>query len=173
MDRLVTCSFPRTASSFLVESLRVAYPTKEVHHIFHKIDVLRGQDNVISIIRKPEDAVASWLTKIEQNDIEGNLHWYNRFMEVLVKRFQSLVILDFDQITQDVNASIKKCQRFLKLEQPISVDSDLVIEKLKKDLPDRFSHSQNLDLIDKIKESKNYESSFNNYAYIKNLIKEK
>ena len=170
MDRLICCSFPRTASTFLVESLRVAYPEKEIYHVFHKIEVLRKQPSMITILREPEYAVASWLTKINEKDIDGNLDWYNRFMKATINRFDEIVVLEFDDIINDVNKSIKKCQQFFNLEEPKYVDSSLVIEKIKLEHINAYSSYKNIELIEQIKQSKYYKDSFDYYQQVKSFI---
>ena len=167
MDRLNCVAFPRTASTFLTQSLKVAYPNIEVAHIFHKIDVLRKEKNIITILRKPEDAIASWMTKIDDNDIEGNLDWYNRFMVATLDRVDDIFITDFESITTNVNSVIQKCKSYYSLQEPNTVDSSYVIELLKENYPDRISKERNLFLCDKIKESKNYIESLNLYSKIK------
>lgn len=167
MDRLICVAFPRTASTFLTESLKVAYPNIEVAHIFHKIDVLRKEKNIITILRKPEDAIASWMTKINDNDIEGNLDWYNRFMVATLNRLNDVFITNFESITTDVNSVIQKCRNYYSLQEPNNVNPDSILELLKENYPDRISKQRNLSLSDKIKESKNYMESFNLYNKIK------
>lgn len=167
MDRLNCIAFPRTASTFLTQSLKVAYPNIEVTHIFHKIDVLRKEKNIITILRKPEDAIASWMTKIDDNDIEGNLDWYNRFMVATLDRIDDIFITDFESITTDVNSVIQKCRSYYSLQEPNKVNPDSIIELLKENYPDRISKERNLFLCDKIKESKNYIESLNLYSKIK------
>ncbi len=171
MDRLKCVAFPRTASTFFTESLKVAYPSIEVAHIFHKIDVLRKEKNIITILRKPEDAIASWMTKIDSNDIEGNLDWYNRFMVATLDRVDDIFITDFESITTDVNSVIQKCKNYYSLQEPNTVDSSYIIELLKENYPDRISKERNLFLCDKIKESKNYIESLNLYNKNKLRIK--
>ena len=171
MDRLVCVAFPRTASTYLTESLKVAYPNIEVAHIFHKIDVLRKEKNIITILRKPEDTIASWMTKIDDNDIEGNLDWYNRFMVATLDRVDDIFITDFESITTDVNSVIQKCKNYYSLQEPNTVDSSYIIELLKENYSDRISKERNLFLCDKIKESKNYIESLNLYNKNKLRIK--
>ena len=171
MGGLICCAFPRTASTYLVESLKVAYPDKEIYHIFHKIEVLRKENNMITIIRKPEDAVASWLTKIDDTDIDGHLDWYNRFLKATLDRFNDIVILEFEEIVSDINIAISKCANFFRLEKPNYVDSNYVVEHIKKELPDRFSLEKNIALIEKIKQSKGYKESFDYYNQVKQLVK--
>jgi hypothetical protein len=171
LDRLVCVAFPRTASTYLTESLKVAYPNIEVAHIFHKIDVLRKEKNIITILRKPEDTIASWMTKIDDNDIEGNLDWYNRFMVATLDRVDDIFITDFESITTDVNSVIQKCKNYYSLQEPNTVDSSYIIELLKENYSDRISKERNLFLCDKIKESKNYIESLNLYNKNKLRIK--
>lgn len=170
MDRLICCAFPRTASTYLTESLKVAYPEKNIYHIFHKIDILRKENNMITIIRKPEDAVSSWMTKINNTDIEGNLDWYNRFMIATLNRVDDIFITDFESIISDVNNVIQICKNYFSFKEPNIVDSNSIIKKIKKEYPDRYSFQKNISLIKEIKQSKDYQKSFNYYNEIKQLI---
>ena len=171
MGRLVCIAFPRTASTFLTESLKVAYPDIDIFHIFHKIDVLRKEKDIITILRKPEDAIASWMTKIDSTDIEGNLDWYNRFMVATLDRVDDIFITDFESIVTDVNSVINKCKDFYSLPEPNSVNSNDIVKMLEQELPDRISKSQNTLLQKEITLSNSYSKSleyYNKVAYIIN-----
>lgn len=170
MDRLNCVAFPRTASTFFTESLKVAYPDIEIAHIFHKIDVLRKQNNIITILRKPEDAIASWMTKICDDDIDGNLDWYNRFMIATIERFNDIYVTKFEDIVSDVNLVIQKCKDFYSLKEPNIVEPKSIISLLKKEYPDRISKKQNLMLCNEIKKSKNYLKSLELYNQVNNKI---
>jgi hypothetical protein len=167
LDRLICCAFPRTASTFFTESLKVAYSNIEIAHIFHKIDVLKKEKNIITFLRKTEDAFSSWMTKIDSNDIEGNLDWYNRFMIATLDRVKDICIVDFESITSDVNLAIQICRNYYSLPQPNIVDSVVIVEKIKTEFPDRYSFQQNNSLIEEIKQSKNYQKSLDYFNKIK------
>jgi hypothetical protein len=165
MDRLICAAFPRTASTYFTEALKVAYPEKEIQHIFHKIEILRKESNVITIIRKPEDAIASWLTKIEATDIEDNLDWYNRFMVATLNR-EDIFVTDFDSVISDVNAVIYQLRDFYSLDKSEFVDSEAIMETLKKDYPDRLSKTKNSKLRDQVLKSPSYEKSLDLYNQV-------
>ena len=166
MDRLNCIAFPRTASTFLTESLKVAYPSIEIIHVFHKIDVLRKDNNIITILRKPEDAIASWLVKINDNDIDGNLDWYNRFMLATLDRINDIFITDFNSIISDFNTVIQKCKDFYSLPNPEYVNQKDIVEHLRNNYPDRISKERNLILCDEIRKSKNYLQSLELYNQV-------
>jgi hypothetical protein len=125
---------------------------------------------MITILRKPEDAIASWLTKIKEEDIDGNLDWYNRFAKASIDRFYEILVLEFDEVVLDINTSISKCQDFFGLEKPLYVDDLSIIKRIKLEQPDRYSNNKNVSLIEKIKESKNYKDSLDYYYQVKSLI---
>jgi hypothetical protein len=170
LDRLICCAFPRTASTFLTESLKVAYPNTEVAHIFHKIDVLRKEKNIITILRKPEDAIASWITKIDSNDIEGNLDWYNRFMIATIERKDSIYITEFNDVIADVNSVIDQYARYYSFDKPALVDTDTLLKNMLLQYPDRLPSTDNKKLKDEIVKSKNYQKSLSLYKEAATLV---
>jgi hypothetical protein len=167
LDRLVCVAFPRTASTYLTESLKVAYPNIEVAHIFHKIDVLRKEKNIITILRKPEDAIASWITKIDDNDIEGNLDWFNRFMIATIERKDSIYITEFDDVITDVNSVIEQYAKYYSFDKPALVDTDIVFKNMLLEYSDRLPSTSNKNLKDKIVKSKDYQKSLSLYEEAK------
>ena len=173
MDRLVCAAFPRTASTYFTESLRVAYPQADIFHSFHKIEILRKESNVVTIIRKPEGAVASWLTKLSEQDIEANMDWYDRFMIATLDRFDDIFVTDFDSVIFDVNAVIQECQEFYSLDEPKAVDAKEIVKHLKKNFPDRISKEQNLTLQKKIIESSSYGKSIDLFNEVFDKMTEK
>ena len=156
MDRLICVAFPRTASTFLTDCLSLAFPKMEIHHIFHKIEILRTESNIVTILRKPEDAISSWLTKVNETDIEGHLDWYNRFMLAILDRISEVFITTYDAIISDVNAVIAKCAEFYSLDAPVTVDAQ------------NISHlsTSNPSLRDKVLQSPNYVQSLNLYKQV-------
>ena len=156
MDRLICVAFPRTASTYLTDALKIAYPDKDIWHIFHKIEVLRKESNIITILRKPEDAISSWLTKVDETDIEGHLDWYNRFMLATLSRISEVFITTFEAIVSDVNAVIAKCAEFYSLETPRLVDIGNI----------KHLSTSNNSLREKILQSANYLESLNLYKQV-------
>jgi hypothetical protein len=163
MDRLVCIAFPRTASTYLTEALRVAYPKSQVSHVFHKIDVLRHQKNVVTILRKPEDAIASWLKMTDSKDIEGHLDWFNRFMIATIERKDSIYITEFDNVITDVNSVIDQYARYYSFDKPTLVDMDTLLKDMLLQYPDRLPSTDNKKLKDQIVNSKGYDKSLGLY----------
>lgn len=163
MERLVCIAFPRTASTYLTEALRVAYPKSQVSHVFHKIDVLRHQQNIVTILRKPEDAIASWLKMIDSKDIEGHLDWFNRFMTATIERKDSIYITEFDDVVANVNLVIEQYAEHHSFEKPALVDTDILLKNMLAKYPDRLPSTDNKILKEKILKSKNYEKSLDLY----------
>lgn len=172
MDRLICAAFPRTASTYFTESLKVAYPKADIFHSFHKIEILRKESNIVTIIRKPEGAVASWLTKLNEEEIEANLDWYDRFMIATLNR-DDIFVTDFDSVIFDVNAVILECQEFYSLDEPKTVDTKEIVKHLKKNFPDRISKEQNLALQKKVIESPSYGKSIDLFNEVFDKMTEK
>jgi len=163
MDRLVCVAFPRTASTYLTEALKVAYPESIVSHVFHKIDVLRNQDKIITILRKPEDAVASWLTRVDSEDIEGHLDWFNRFMIATIERKDSIYITEFENVITDVNSVIEQYAKYYSFDKPALVDTDILLKDMELAYSDRLPSTDNKKLKDQIVNSKGYDKSLGLY----------
>ena len=159
MDRLVCVAFPRTASTYLTEALKVAYPKSIVSHVFHKIDVLRNQDKIITILRKPEDAVASWLKKVDSKDIEGHLDWFNRFMIATIERKDSIYITEFEHVIADVNSVIEQYAKYYSFDKPALVDTDTLLKDMELKYSDTVPSTDNKELKDQIVNSKGYDKS--------------
>jgi hypothetical protein len=147
--------------------LKIAYPKSIVLHVFHKIDVLRKQNNVITILRRPEDAIASWLDMIDSKDIEGHLDWFNRFMIATIERKDLIYITEFNEVIADVNLVIDKYAKHYSFDKPAIVITETLLKKMSLEYSDRLPSTDNKKLKKQIVKSKNYGKSLDLYEKAK------
>jgi hypothetical protein len=105
--------FPRSANTFAVTAFRLAQ-AREVriaHHVHEAVHVRAAADRgvpVLLLVRQPEDAVVSALLRKPQLSMAVTARVYRQFHTDLLARSNDIVVADFDQVTTDFGAVIRR-----------------------------------------------------------------
>jgi len=141
--------FPRSANSYAVVAFRVANPdVKIAHHLHVPAQLIQatglGIPSVL-LIRKPEEAVASFLVFQQSDQANLYLKTYIRFHKALRKLRHKLIVADFELAITNMNAIIKAVnEKFAKdfhFLQDQSKQESVIFAKL-KEVNDQFFAGQ-------------------------------
>ncbi len=132
--------FPRSANSYAVVAFRLANPDVPVaHHLHVPAQLLRAHRlgiPALLLIRRPEEAVASFLVFQQSSEVDLYLRAYIRFHRPLRRLADDLVVADFSTITQNTNAVIRalnrKYSRSFNLLAPDKENEQRIFARLKE-----------------------------------------
>lgn len=110
---LVIDGYTRSASTFAVYALQLAQPApvRLAHHLHASaqlIEAARRRVPAIAVIREPEGAVLSQLIREPDVAMRDALVAYARFYESLLGCRHRFVVADFEDITKDFGAVIRR-----------------------------------------------------------------
>ncbi|RIK83985.1 MAG: hypothetical protein DCC67_05390 [Planctomycetota bacterium] len=115
---IVIEGYPRCANTFAVVAFRMAQPRDVpiAHHIHSLSQVRRGVRRRIPtlvLIRRPSEAILSYVIRKESADIGWALDEYVDFHRGLLALVDDVIIADFHEVTSDFGAVIRRVnQRF-------------------------------------------------------------
>jgi hypothetical protein len=131
VGRITFASFPRTSSTYVIEALLQAYPgcredgRWNMSHLGrHRIQPIRKDENVITIVRHPLDCCSSTIALEFVEDANGALDWYIRFMQATIARFDEIFVAKFEDVITDVNKVIANYAAKFNLDTPQTVDTN-------------------------------------------------
>jgi hypothetical protein len=105
--------FPRSANTFAVNAFQLAQPgpVRIAHHLHEPAHVLaavgQGVPTVL-LVRPPEDTIVSSILRKPALTIRGTADRYERFHGSLMPVAERLVVADFEQVTTDFGAVIRR-----------------------------------------------------------------
>ena len=103
MRELITSAFPRSGSTYLNQALQLLYyPTKPVNENRHTIVAIEKADKIIVSFRNPKDSIASWHKYPSNGLLEADIKYYVRFYSYVLDNLNKVVLMDFDNFTQDI-----------------------------------------------------------------------
>ena len=110
---LVIDGYTRSASTFAVYALQLAQetPVRLAHHLHapaQLIEAARRRVPAIAVIREPEGAVLSQLIREPDVALRDALVGYARFYQSLLGCRDRFVIADFEEVTKDFGAVIRR-----------------------------------------------------------------
>jgi hypothetical protein len=132
LGRLVWDTFPKSGSAWLARTVELAYPNHEVVWGGHRIATLRRETNVITCIRDPRDAVASYLIFFQHDDPERLLDWYCRFMVGTIENAHRIFVTDFNSITVKPESVMRAYASRFDLSEPQPVTLATIEAKVKE-----------------------------------------
>lgn len=107
--------FPRSANSYAVVAFKLNNPgVKPGHHLHVPAQIIRAcnlKKPVITLIRTPEEAVASFLVFQTSLNADLYLKLYTAFYQTLAPFRQQFVVADFNTITTDFNSVIDRVNK--------------------------------------------------------------
>jgi hypothetical protein len=103
MQDLITSAFPRSGSTYLNQALQLLYyPTKPVNQNRHTVVAIEKLEKVIVPFRNPKDSIASWHKYPSNGLLEADIKYYVRFYSYVLDNLNKIVLMDFDNFTQDI-----------------------------------------------------------------------
>jgi hypothetical protein len=103
MRDLITSAFPRSGSTYLNQALQLLYyPTKPVNQNRHTIVAIEKADKIIVSFRNPKDSIASWHKYPSKGLLEADIKYYVRFYSYVLNNLNKVILMDFDNFTQDI-----------------------------------------------------------------------
>ena len=107
--------FPRSANSYAVVAFKLDNSgIKPGHHLHVPAQIIRAcqlNKPVITVIREPQDAVASFLIFQSSTNAALYLKLYIDFYKALIQYKKQIIIADFKTVTTDFNSVIKRVNR--------------------------------------------------------------
>jgi hypothetical protein len=114
--QVVIDGFTRSASTFAVYAFQLAQerPVRMAHHLHAPAQLIaaaRARLPTIAVIRQPKEAVLSQVVREPDVDLRDALWAYTRFYGCLLPLRPHFVVADFDEITTDFGAVIRRVNR--------------------------------------------------------------
>lgn len=111
--QLVIDGYTRSASTFAVYAFQLAqpHPVRIAHHLHAPAQLIAGVRAglpVLVLIRHPRDTVLSQLVREPDVDLADALFAYRRFHTSLLSGVNGMVVADFDEVTADFGAVIRR-----------------------------------------------------------------
>jgi hypothetical protein len=105
--------FPRSANTFAVTAFQLAQQrdVRIAHHVHEAVHVRAAAERgvpVLLLVRRPEDAVVSALLRKPQLSMTVTARVYRQFHADLLALSPGFVVADFDQVTTDFGAVIRR-----------------------------------------------------------------
>lgn len=135
MGQIVCTTFPRSASRFAKSVIETFYGPENYVEGFCKMRYLK-LPNALTIIRKPEEAIPSWVSAVEnyfegfagftvENVVEESIKFYIEWMDITIKNYSTLYVATFENFTNNTQEELDKISVHFNLPK-IKYDSSLV-----------------------------------------------
>lgn len=103
MKDLITSAFPRSGSTYLNQALQLLYyPTEAVNLNRHSVIAIENAQKIMVPFRNPKDSIASWHKYPSNGFLEADIKFYVRFYSFVLGNLSKVVLMDFDNFTQDI-----------------------------------------------------------------------
>jgi hypothetical protein len=108
MGTITLGAFARSGNHYFEHLVQTALIDVRLNWLSHRISDWDNQPNPVTIIRKPVDSIASWISTTQDNRpdrAEKVLEWYIAYYEK-IESLDKIVVLPFEQLTNDPLKSI-------------------------------------------------------------------
>jgi hypothetical protein len=103
MRELITSAFPRSGSTYLNQALNLLYyPQRVVNNNRHSVIAIEEAPKIMVPFRNPRDSIASWHKYPSNGALEADIKYYVRFYSYVLDNLNKVVLMDFDNFTQDI-----------------------------------------------------------------------
>jgi hypothetical protein len=103
MKELITSAYPRSGSTYLNQALQLFYyPSEKVNENKHTTIAIKKSKKIMISFRNPLDSIASWHKYPSNGLIEADIKFYVRFYSYVLDNLNKVVLMDFDNFTQDI-----------------------------------------------------------------------
>lgn len=136
MGKIILTAFPRSASRFARAVFETFYGPENYEEGLCKINYLK-KANAFTIVRKPEEAIPSWVAAVEnyfegfagftvENVVEESIKFYIEWMEAIEERYKYIYVTTFEKITQETQNELDKISLHFDLPK-VQYDKDKVV----------------------------------------------
>jgi hypothetical protein len=136
--RLNWDTFPKSGSQWLSTTLELSYPEYKIIWGGHRINTLRKEENVITVIRNPKDCISSYLVFFQKENPEKALDWYCRFMQGTIEFSERIFITKFEKITTQPKLVMTEYAKKFNLSNPKNVTLKNIKTKVMKTHPEHL-----------------------------------
>jgi hypothetical protein len=103
MKELITSAFPRSGSTYLNQALNLLYyPQEPANNNSHSAVTIEKAQKIMVPFRNPRDSIASWHKYPSNGLLEADIKYYVRFYSCALNNLNKVVLMDFDNFTQDI-----------------------------------------------------------------------
>jgi hypothetical protein len=103
MKELITSAFPRSGSTYLNQALNLLYyPQEPTNNNRHSVVAIEKTQKIMVPFRNPRDSIASWHKYPSNGLLEADIKYYVRFYSYVLDNLNKVVLMDFDNFTQDI-----------------------------------------------------------------------
>lgn len=125
LGQIVSVTFPRSASRFARSVFETFYGPDVYVEGLCKMRLLK-EKNAFTIIRKPEQAIPSWVSAVEnyfegfagftvENVVDESINLYIEWMEKTLENMSSIFISKFEDFTEDTQNELNKISKHFDL----------------------------------------------------------
>ena len=120
---LVIEGFPRSGNTFCAESFRLISDehfgvASHVHHVAQVKEAVRRKVPTIIVVREPVACLASYLLGGPHATVRGVLKEYIAYHEGLLRVISSCMVVDFSDLTSDIDSVIDRANRLFGFDLP-------------------------------------------------------
>jgi hypothetical protein len=127
MKDLITSAFPRSGSTYLNQALQLLfYPSDPVNLNRHSVIAIKKSEKIMVPFRNPKDSIASWHKYPSNGLLESDIKYYVRFYSFVLDNLNKVVLMDFDNFTQDIEYIKSQVSANYNLRTDSSVTNDEV-----------------------------------------------
>ncbi len=124
-------SFPRCGNTFLHVAVRMSWPHLVIQSHIHDPALYNQADGsvpFVSIVRKPEDALVSWMihTLGQEIELSGEIEGYRKHLEG-AKANKNVLILPFNEVTLNTQSVLDKIEQSFNLPKRNKVDTERLL----------------------------------------------
>lgn len=141
--QLVIEGFPRSANTFAVWAFRQAQPdeVRLAHHLHYPAQVIRAaqwQIPTLVLIRNPQDAVLSLITRRPLLSVEQALRHYISFYKTAARHREAFVLGHFEEVIADYGAVIERVNEKFGTRFSIFEHTEENVEKVYSRIEERY-----------------------------------
>ncbi len=120
---LVIEGFPRSGNTYCAESFRLISDehfgvASHVHHVAQVKEAVRREVPTIIVVREPVACLSSYLLSGSHATVRGVLKEYTAYHESLSRIISSCMVVDFSDITSDIDSVIDRANRLFRFDLP-------------------------------------------------------
>lgn len=126
-ELLITTGFPRSGNTYLNYALHLLfYSNQEINYTLHWVSAIKVNKKILVPFRNPLDSISSWHSTFSDGSLEDDIKYYIRFYSHALDNLDKVVLIDFDNFTQDIDYIQSQVLANFGLESNELVTADLV-----------------------------------------------
>lgn len=137
MDRINLETYPKSGTGYLYSSLKLSFLNYLVdfpHHAAYGLN----RNNLITIVRNPQQCITSWAFETKNKDIKSLEAWYIRFLQKTESKKSKIYIVNFDDYIKKHDFFLKDFADKFELKNYQKVSNQDVLDYMRKNLPNNL-----------------------------------